>query len=550
MKKILQWLVTIIELIALDVLLSLFMDGEWIPSVWISLIVAVLFIIFHKKLSWKSDFKKKFFVLLFLLVLLHASINWGIKTFPLHDSYAVIMTLLMPLTGFSFVFVRSYIVEVLIPVFFVAVFVSSFLTRLDVVNKNKKKIFAILVVLTFGWNALIIGNSLPVNEYVQFFMESSEGETFHSKMYAENFVLMDTNRVAPVNQDEKTRNLIFIIMESMETSFSDSVFQKENLIRELVSLKKDEYNFSENEAFGGGEDTRGSWNTISAIVSKTTGCPLLMAYSADQRPLPRVVSVYDIIRKFGYYNVFLQGTDGDFEGKRPFLMSHGIDELYDMEKLKDYQDLDEKYRHFEYEQMVSFDAGITDRSLLNIAKRILDTLAQKDHFSLSILTMETHFPYGFYNEQCGEGVNHFSNESLFRGTIRCASKDVRAFIEWVKQQPFYENTEIVVVGDHLFMGEYLVQKDYDKRQWIDIFINPQLRPTNLKNRKFTSADIAPSILESMGFEIANHRMGFGVSLFSDQETLLEKRGRKNLYSDLKVFERSVEYKLLSSPANE
>lgn len=550
MRMFFQRFVVLLEFIALNALLSLFIDGKWQPSILSSLIVFVLFLVLRKKLLQKMVFSKATYFCVLVMILLYASINWGIKTFPLWDSYVVIMTLLMPLEGFSFIFVQDYIIEVLCPAVVVASLVSVFLMRVDVLKKHPKKFLLILASVFLGWTSVFVGFSLPVSEYVQFFMDHSNSATFHSKLYTQEFVKMDTNEVKLFQQTDQSRNLILIIMESMETSFADSVYQKENLVRELVSLRENEYNFSENEAFGGGEDTRGARNTISAIVAKTTGTPLLMAAFTGDTPLANVVSIYDIMHGFGYYNVFVQGTDGNFEGKRQFLMSHGIDELYDMEKLKDYQDLDEKYRHFEYEHMVSFDAGITDRSILNIAKRILDTLSLKDHFSMTVLTMETHFPYGFYNNQCEENVNHFSKESLFRGTIRCASKDVRSFIEWVKQQPFYKNTEIVVVGDHLFMGDILVQKGSDRRRWIDIFINPQIMPTNLKNRRFTSLDMAPSILESMGYEVERHRMGLGVSLFSDEKTLLERNDRKDFYLELKAFGRSVEYNLLNTHLRE
>ena len=92
---------------------------------------------------------------------------------------------------------------------------------------------------------------------------------------------------------------------------------------------------------------------------------------------------------------------------------------------------------------------------------------------------------------------------------------------------------------------YLVDKNDSTRRWIDLFINPAIRPKKLKKRDFTSFDIAPSILESMGFDVDGHRMGFGVSLFSEEATLLEKYGLNELNDGMLQVKKSTEYKNLN-----
>ena len=214
-----------------------------------------------------------------------------------------------------------------------------------------------------------------------------------------------------------------------------------------------------------------------------------------------------------------------------------------MHTLNKQQDIEEKYRNFR-----TFEAGITDRTILDISKHILDTLSKKQHFSLTIATIETHFPYGFYNKNCEDKPYNNSEQASLEATIKCASKDIRSFINWIKQQPFYPNTEIIVVGDHLFMGDYLVSKDSSDRRWYNLFIGPAIKPTNTK-REFTSFDIAPTILETLGFTIENHKMGFGVSLFSEESTLVEKIGIDLLNKELTDMQKSVEYNELSHPVN-
>jgi phosphoglycerol transferase len=49
----------------------------------------------------------------------------------------------------------------------------------------------------------------------------------------------------------------------------------------------------------------------------------------------------------------------------------------------------------------------------------------------------------------------------------------------------------------------------------------------------------PTILESMGFELENHAIALGKSLYAELPTLLERYGRKTLDSLLR--ERSIQY---------
>ena len=86
-------------------------------------------------------------------------------------------------------------------------------------------------------------------------------------------------------------------------------------------------------------------------------------------------------------------------------------------------------------------------------------------------------------------------------------------------QDFYNNTVVVIIGDHLTMNQRFT-KDMD-RKLVNVFINTPVAAINTKNRIFTPFDIYPTIIESLGAKIAGHRLGLGTSLFSDVPTLTE-----------------------------
>lgn len=533
--------VFLLESFAVALSLSDFVYGSWHFQYWNVLFALGAVFLVLKKTKYRLKFSLKFFLIFFLILVFRQGVVWGIRTFPLENPQLVILTLQLPVGGFASVFIKDFIVKVLICCVLNSFFISLLIYPLLELSKKRKIIVVSSICFCAVFNVISVYDAAPVSVY-RSLLADDELTLRESKFFQKNYVYVDSGSIQ-LNSN-KPKNLILILMESIENSFVDSSrggVQQKNLITELLPADSNEYHFSPQNLIGGGMNSKGALNTISATIAKTTGCPLVLRKNFGDTLFEKVPSVYDLLQKFGYHNVFIQGTDATFSGTKNFVLSHGINTLYDMRTLESYQDLNQKYRNYR-----TFEAGITDRTLLEISKHVLDTLSKKDHFSLSIATIETHFPYGFYNDKCEDKPKDLSHAASLSATIRCASKDVRKFIEWIKKQPYYSNTEIVVVGDHLFMGDYLVNKLDKSRRWYDLFINPVVPPKNLR-REFTSFDIAPTILESLGFEVKNHKMGLGVSLFARDSTIVEKIGIDLFDKELDDMQKSVEYNELSYP---
>ena len=538
--KIIAIALGLCEVASMAMLFTILLESSWSISIQGLLFALACYALIVKKDVLKIPrFSVKYGVLFFVLILLNISFIWAVKMFPLDDAALVFTTLQAPLEGFSNIFVKKYITDVLLTSIILALFLTFAVQRVSSF-KIKTAVLLLFCLFLAGWALGTVYSVIVSDGYKKQLLEhyNDDGKWAHSDFFSKNYVFVDS--IVNSNDSIQPRNLIFIIMESMETSFMD-VLQKGNLITELTQVRGGEYNFSNSVGFGGGQDVEGSTNTITAIMAKTMACPFLFRFGMSYSlfTLTGIKSIYELLSKHGYYNVFIQGTDAKFSGKERLFRLHGIDDVYASEKLTKFQDFTGN------DDDQEFDIGITDRALIEISKGVLDTLSRKEHFTFTLLTVETLFPYGFYNPACEDKPIDSSEESKFEAAIRCASKDMRKFIEWIKEQPYYENTEIVVVGDHLFPGEYLVDKNDSTRRWIDLFINPAIQPKKLKKREFTSFDIAPSILESMGFDVDGHRMGFGVSLFSEEATLLEKYGLNELNDGMLQVKKSTEYKNLN-----
>lgn len=100
------------------------------------------------------------------------------------------------------------------------------------------------------------------------------------------------------------------------------------------------------------------------------------------------------------------------------------------------------------------------------------------------------------------------------------------FVEWIQQQPFYENTTIVISGDHPTMdADYCdgIAEDYGRRVYT-AYINAPVSPESDVYREYSTFDAFPTTLASLGCSIPGNRLGLGVNLFSSEPTLVERCG--------------------------
>ena len=118
------------------------------------------------------------------------------------------------------------------------------------------------------------------------------------------------------------------------------------------------------------------------------------------------------------------------------------------------------------------------------------------------------------------------------------------FIKWIQAQKFYENTTIIIVGDHLYMEDisFLDYLDKNSRLVYNLIINSTNQITN-NNREYSALDLFPTTLSSIGVNIEGNRLGLGVNLYSNEQTLVEKYGIDYLNNELK--KKSSFYKNLS-----
>lgn len=342
-----------------------------------------------------------------------------------------------------------------------------------------------------------------------------------SEMYRNHFVHPDSLKL---EIPERPRNLIVIMMESMETNF-------ERHTPEIVELQNNNTNFAP-----GGVSVAGTSWTIAGITGKLCGIPLNMPMGIDEylgklpTYLPHARCLMDVLKKKNYRQIYMQGSSGDFTQKRTFWTVHGNVEVHDIEYYTRIGNIPEKYNVF---------WGFEDRKLYNFAKEELDSLSKMENpFALYILTVDTHQPEGYVDAQCAKEFAEVKGG--LPKALRCASKQLDEFLIWAKQQPWYANTVISVMGDHTMpsLSPKAGIPVSDSLYWTNFIVNSAVN-TPVRERQYSSLDMFPTLLEAMGFKLENRSAGLGRSLYSDSLTMLELYGRQTLDSLLR--ERSIQY---------
>ena len=174
--------------------------------------------------------------------------------------------------------------------------------------------------------------------------------------------------------------------------------------------------------------------------------------------------------------------------------------------------------------------GYEDEKLFEYAKEeVLELASQGEPFNFTLLTVDTHFEDGYVCELCGDEY-----EDQYANVIACSSSQISEFVSWLQEQDFYEDTTVVINGDHPTMDSDFcedVSDDYTRRTYTAI-LNSSAETVRDEARDYTTLDLFPTTLAALGCTIEGDRLGLGTNLYSDTDTLLEEYGMDYMNEEL------------------
>ena len=461
-------------------------------------------------------------LLLFAYVCFFAA-RWFVTVYGRIGFDSILFTLQSSLDGVQSDLIRSYLLRGLVP----AVVCTGLSCAILLILRRLPVRGLVSILTTVAVSAGLIGYAAVDVELTDYVWDILT----RSRLYEEEYVDPDS---VEITFPEQKRNLVYILLESMETTYLSEELgggSDVNLIPELYELARENLNFSHNDGVGGFHATNGASWTIGALVAHTAGIPLKTpagiddwqnGYGKDGVFLPGVTTLTDILDEAGYHTSFLCGSDANFGGRKTFFQTHGTDTIYDIYTARKAGIVPKDYFVW---------WGMEDLHLFEYAKQELTEISQQDEpFAFTMLTVDTHHIGGY---QCAYCTDEF--EETYEQSISCSSRQVLEFVQWLKEQPFYENTTVIITGDHLSMDNGYFQRNVDEgyqRMVYHCILNSAAHTDNVKNREYCGVDLFPTTLAAMGCTIEGDRLGLGVDLFSDTPTLAEQWGYEQFNNEL------------------
>lgn len=249
-----------------------------------------------------------------------------------------------PLEGTNEAMVSEYLNMCIVPAVLVLI-----LAVLLFITWHKKKMYYVLmgvgIVVSVAVSVTVVHgawNKLDAGSYM-------EAQGTYSTFIDDNYV--DPAEVT-LNFPEKKRNLIYIFLESMETTYSDvqngGAFEK-NVIPELTELAQENEDFSgEDSGLNGGYAMPGATWTMGAMFAQTSGLPLNISIEKNSMDTQEsffsgIITMGDILENAGYSQTLLIGSDATFGGRRLYFTEHGKYDFIDYNYACDMEMIPEDY---------------------------------------------------------------------------------------------------------------------------------------------------------------------------------------------------------------
>ena len=342
---------------------------------------------------------------------------------------------------------------------------------LGAVLRNRWKISKVV-----GWLMLLVLGLTGTNRLL-------EGVGYYAhlqKSFAEDttgdyFTALPTDKLTPTRK----LNLVTIYAESLENTFSNEEIFGSNLNAPLENV----FGQTEFEMHPVG----GTQWSIAGLVASQCGIPLAAflknaAGAYTNEFLGGVTCLSDILAEFGYYQEFLVGVDAKFSGMDKFAQTHGYTNVrgkFELEKFK----IDHP--------RTSWGGALHDDTILEItADEIIKLHKSGQPFNFTVVLTDNHAQNGYLSPRCQTaGLNRQLLE-----VIQCTNKSIAAFTQRLSDENVLDDTVIVVMGDHLFMGNFDENLHGQKRSVYFNYLTKQIPETPTNITEISHFDVYPTML--------------------------------------------------------
>ncbi len=445
--------------------------------------------------------------------------SWVLRTWQNLTMDELMYQLSAPTEGTGGGIIESAIIQAGIPSAAIIIFFWQLFRHTRRKGFYKKLLIICLVssVAVLSITDVYVWNILAIGDYLNY-------QTHPSTFIEDNYVDPDS---VSITFPQKKRNLVFIYLESMEVTYSDLADGggfEDDVIPELTQIAESNEDFSGSQSIlNGAYALPYTTFTMGAMFGMTSGLPLKNNLEnndmiTQSKFFANTTCLGDILENEGYHNVFMLGSNASFGGRRLYFEEHGNYDIIDYNYALNTGMIPKGYKVW---------WGFEDSKLFSFAQDELTALSQVDEpFALTLLTVDTHFENGYAEP----GIPTPFGDNQYANVMAYSSYQVSQFLSWMQEQPWYDNTTVIICGDHPTMDSDFcddVDSSYQRRAYV-AYINSAVSADHTEYRTYSTLDAFPTTLAALGATIEGDRLGLGTNLFSDTPTLLEEYGLKDV----------------------
>ncbi|MFD1848943.1 LTA synthase family protein [Oceanobacillus bengalensis] len=308
------------------------------------------------------------------------------------------------------------------------------------------------------------------------------------------------------------KNLIFISVESLQNFVINNEVNGEEITPFLNSLVENEdtfyfENFYSQVAQGRTSDSE--FLVENSLYPLSSGAVFFTHGQNEYNALP------EQLKEKGYYNTVFHANNRSFWNRDQMYKSLGYDYYYGEEA-------------YEVTENNSIGWGLKDKAFFEQSMKYLQSFEQP--FYSKFITLTNHFPFNLdEKDRTIEPYNSNSNTlNNYFPTVRYTDEALEQFFNQLKDTGIYEDSIIVIMGDHFgisenhnkSMSQYLGKEKitpYDQLQLlrVPLFIHiPGSGNGKVMSDVSGQIDVKPTLLHLLGIETEND-INFGNDLFSD-----------------------------------
>lgn len=334
----------------------------------------------------------------------------------------------------------------------------------------------------------------------------------------------------------KGRNVIVVSLESTQNFVINRTVNNEEITPFLNDLIKESYYFNNfYHQTGQGKTSDSEFIVDNSLYGLGRGAVFFT------HPKNEFMATPEILSNLGYTTASLHANTKVFWNRDEMYHSLGYDRFYHL----DYFDVTE-------ENAIGW--GLKDIHFFEQSVRLLKELPQP--FYAKLITLTNHHPFVLAEEDVFIDANVTESETLnqYLQTVRYEDEALRLFFQQLKDEGLYDNSMIVIYGDHngIIEKDYealsmFLEKDYTahtvvEMQQVPLIIHIPGEEGETISTVGGQIDLKPTMLHLLGIETEG-QLNFGHDLFSENHPNLAifRDGRfvtdKYVFADNTCFEK-------------